>query len=194
MKPLDHKQRALVATYRDNTTSTPEQCARNTGFPIAEVRAIYAEGGRCCGRIGVDPQLIIVTVPGAPVAKGRPRITARGGFARAYTPPKTVRYEDLVRIAAYDRMNGASPVLGQVAVSITAYVQPPKSMRKRDRELAAEGLLHPITRPDADNYAKAALDGCNGILFKDDSQVTDLIVRKRYSDRPRRVISMEYDA
>jgi hypothetical protein len=46
MKPLDHKQRALVATYRDNTTSSAEQCARNTGFPIAEVRAIYAEGGR----------------------------------------------------------------------------------------------------------------------------------------------------
>lgn len=142
----------------------------------------------------LEPHLIVVTVPGAPVAKGRPRITARGGFARAYTPAKTVRYEDLVRIAAYDAMNGNAPVTGQVTVCITAYVQPPKSMRKRDREAAAEGLLHPTTRPDADNYAKAALDGCNGILFKDDAQVTDLIVRKRFSERPRLVISMEYSA
>lgn len=146
------------------------------------------------GGIEQEPNLIIVTVPGVPVAKGRPRITARGGFARAYTPAKTVRYEDLVRIAAYDRMNGNPPVSGQVTVCITAYVAAPKSMRKRDRELAAEGLLHPTTRPDADNYAKAALDGCNGILFKDDAQVTDLIVRKRYSERPRLVISMEYSA
>ncbi|WP_343518112.1 RusA family crossover junction endodeoxyribonuclease [Sphingomonas sp.] len=141
---------------------------------------------------GVDPQLIVVTVPGAPVAKGRPRISTRGGFARAYTPAKTARYEDLVRIAACDRMNGNSPVQGQVTLCVTAYVPIPKSMPKRDREAAVEGLKHPVTRPDADNYAKAALDGCNGILFKDDSQVTDLIVRKRYSDRPRLVISMEY--
>jgi Holliday junction resolvase RusA-like endonuclease len=140
----------------------------------------------------VDPDLIVVTVPGAPVAKGRARITTRGGFARAYTPAKTARYEDLVRIAAYDRMNGRTPVMGQVTLCVTAYVQIPKSMRKSDQRLAVEGLKHPVTRPDADNYAKAALDGCNGILFKDDSQVTDLIVRKRYSDRPRLVITMEY--
>jgi hypothetical protein len=43
---LDHKHRKVVIAYRDNTTSSAEQCARNTGFPIAEVRAIYAEGGR----------------------------------------------------------------------------------------------------------------------------------------------------
>lgn len=31
------------------------------------------------------------------------------------------------------------------------------------------------------------------ILFKDDSQVTDLIVRKRYSANPRLVIVMEIE-
>lgn len=142
--------------------------------------------------LGVDPELIVVTVPGVPVAKGRPRITTRGGFARAYTPAKTVRYEDMVRIAAADQMLGKTPIQGQVTLCVTAYVPIPKSMPKRDQRAAVEGLKHPITRPDADNYAKAALDGCNGILFKDDSQVTDLIVRKRYSDRPRLVITMEY--
>lgn len=142
---------------------------------------------------GVDPELIVVTVPGVPVAKGRPRITAVGGFARAYTPAKTVRYEDLIKIAAYDRMNGREPLQGPVTLSITAYVAIPKSMPKKRQRDAAEGIVKPVTRPDADNYAKAALDGCNGILFRDDSQVTDLIVRKRYSDRPRLVIALEID-
>jgi Holliday junction resolvase RusA-like endonuclease len=142
--------------------------------------------------LGVDPELIVVTVPGVPVAKGRPRISTAGKFPRAYTPAKTVRYEDLIKIAAYGRMEGRAPIQGQVTLSITAYVPIPKSMPKRDQRDAVEGIKHPVTRPDADNYAKAALDGCNGILFKDDSQVTDLVVRKRYSDRPRLVITMEY--
>ena len=142
--------------------------------------------------LGVDPELIVVTVPGVPVAKGRPRLSARNGIARAYTPAKTVRYEDLIKIAAYDRMSGKPPIQGQVTLSITAFVPIPKSMPKKRQRDAVEGLIKPVTRPDADNYAKAALDGCNGILFKDDSQVTDLVVRKRYSDRPRLVITMEY--
>ena len=67
----------------------------------------------------------------------------------------------------------------------------PKRLKKADRELAIDGVIVPTTRPDADNYAKAALDACNAILFKDDAQVTDLIVRKRYSVTPRLLITME---
>ena len=142
--------------------------------------------------LAVDPETITLTVPGIPVAKGRPRISTAGRFPRAYTPAKTARYEDLIKIAAFDRMNGRAPFQGQLTLSVTAYVPIPKSMPKKRQREAVEGLVHPTTRPDADNYAKAALDGCNGVLFKDDSQVTDLIVRKRYSDRPRLVITMEY--
>lgn len=145
------------------------------------------------GVISLDPSLIVVTVPGVPVAKGRPKITTRGKFARAYTPAKTRRYEDLIKIAAADVMQDRAPLEGPLLLSITAYVAMPKSLSKRARSESMDGILKPVTRPDADNYAKAALDGCNGILFRDDSQVTDLIVRKRYSERPRLVITMEVD-
>ena len=37
---------------------------------------------------------------------------------------------------------------------------------------------------DLDNILKM-LDGLNGIVWGDDSQITDAVVRKRYSDRPR---------
>lgn len=138
--------------------------------------------------------IISISIPGAPVAKGRPRFTTVGGFARSYTPAKTQRYEDLIRCEATKAMNGDDPLAEPVCMTVTAYVQPPKSMSKKRRLEALDGALKPSTRPDVDNYAKAALDGCNAIIFRDDSLVTDLIVRKRYSERPRLVITVETEA
>ena len=54
-----------------------------------------------------------------------------------------------------------------------------------------EGLMNPIKRPDADNIAKIVLDALNGIAYKDDSQIVDLSVPKRYSDKPRVEIFIE---
>ncbi len=140
-----------------------------------------------------ETDLVVVTVPGAPIAKGRPRITTKGRFARAYTPAKTRAYEDLIRCQAQDAMQDRAPFDGPVLLCVTAYVAMPKGFSKAKRADALDGILKPVTRPDADNYAKAALDGCNGILFRDDSQVADLIVRKRYSADPRLVITMEIE-
>jgi len=134
---------------------------------------------------------ITFSVPGKPVAKGRARVSVRGGHARMYTPEKTQRYEDAVRIAAAMAMGDRMPMNEPVALSVTAYVQIPASMSKAKRLAAIEGRIVPGTRPDADNYAKAALDGCNAILFRDDALVTDLTVRKRYAENPRLVIVME---
>lgn len=138
-------------------------------------------------------ELVIVTVPGVPVAKGRPRLNGRGKFVRAYTPAKTRRYEDLIRCEAAKVMQDQAPTNEPVTICVSAYIAMPKRFSAKTRLDAIDGIVKPATRPDADNYAKAALDGCNGILFKDDSQVTDLIVRKRYSAEPRLVITMEIE-
>ena len=39
--------------------------------------------------------------------------------------------------------------------------------------------------------AKAAIDGCNKIVFKDDSQITDLIITKRYGHSPSLIIIVD---
>jgi Holliday junction resolvase RusA-like endonuclease len=134
---------------------------------------------------------VTFSVPGIPVAKGRPKLTTRGKIAHAYTPSKTRHYEDRIRLAADAAMHGRAPIEDAVTLTVTAFVAAPKSMSKANRVMAMDGRLKPTTRPDADNYAKAALDACNAILFRDDSQVADLIVRKRYSDMPRLVVTME---
>lgn len=135
--------------------------------------------------------VVSFAVMGLPVPKGRPRLTTRGGIARAYTPEKTRSYEDAVRIAAVEAMGGREPLADAVTVSVTAYLPMPKRLTKAQRALALDGAIMPTTRPDADNYAKAALDACNAILFRDDAQVTDLIVRKRYAAVPRLLITVE---
>jgi Holliday junction resolvase RusA-like endonuclease len=64
----------------------------------------------------------------------------------------------------------------------------PASWSKKRRE-ASKGLHH-ISRPDVDNYAKAVLDACNGVLYLDDSQIADLHASKKYSDVPRVEVTM----
>ena len=53
----------------------------------------------------------------------------------------------------------------------------------RQREAEA-GLILPAVKPDADNLAKAICDAINGVVWKDDVQVVDLTLKKRYSMQP----------
>jgi Holliday junction resolvase RusA-like endonuclease len=138
--------------------------------------------------------LLTLTIPGVPVAKGRPKVTTRGRFPRVYTPEKTRRYEDLIRCEAAAVMQDRPPLDEAVTVCVTAYVAIPKSFSRKRRQDALDGILKPTTRPDVDNYLKAALDGCNAIVFRDDSLVTDQFTRKRYAERPRLVITVETEA
>jgi len=136
--------------------------------------------------------MICLTIDGAPEAKGRPRTFMVNGRPRILTPKKTRLYEDRVRCEALDAM-GDKPMLEEaVSVVVTAYVAMPASLKGKRRQDAIDGIIKPVTRPDVDNYAKV-IDGLNGIVFKDDNLVTDLIVRKRYSERPRLVITVEAD-
>lgn len=124
--------------------------------------------------------MIRFVVPGQPVAKGRPRLTVRGGHARAYTPAKTVAYEGLIALAGSEAMAGATPYAGPLAVEATAVFSIPPSWSKKKREAA---YWHTI-KPDADNIAKALGDGLNGVCWADDSQVASIRVLKVYGAMP----------
>lgn len=128
---------------------------------------------------------IVFTVPGQPVAKGRPRACIRGGRVATYTPDTTARYENLVRLAAQEAMRGAAPVVGAVALEVKAFLPVPASWSKRKQAEAIAGTVRPSGRPDADNLLKSVADGMNGVVFADDAQVTSCLVQKRYDTAPR---------
>lgn len=127
--------------------------------------------------------MIVVEVSGCPIGKARPRFSRRTGHA--YTPQKTRSYEAALRYAAQQVMGDAAPITGPVIVMIEAYMPIPKSWSKGKRAAALANTTRPTGRPDADNLMKGTADALNEIVFKDDAQIVDGRVVKRYSDRPR---------
>lgn len=110
------------------------------------------------------------------IGKGRPRFY--GGHA--VTPQATRDYERMIA-EEYRKQSGADFGDRPVAVLIVVGYAMPKSWSKKKRE---EMRDRPHTqKPDADNIAKAILDGLQqGGAFEDDSRVARLSVSKRYSD------------
>jgi Holliday junction resolvase RusA-like endonuclease len=122
------------------------------------------------------------TVYGEPVAKGRPRFAKRGNYVQTYTPVKTKSYEDEVRLLATKAKGSGSTLEGSVSVFIYISFSVPQSYSKRKREACLSGETKHTKKPDLDNVAKAIIDGMNGIIFKDDSQIINLHVTKVYAE------------
>ena len=116
---------------------------------------------------------------GAPVAKGRPRMTRSG---HAYTPQKTRDYEAWVRLCW--RHAGRPMSLQPLQVKLGFYLPIPKSYSKKQREAALAGVLLPTKKPDIDNLVKAVLDGLNGLAYQDDKQIVALEAAKGYGAAP----------
>ena len=122
-------------------------------------------------------------IPGPPVAKGRARSFVRNGHVAHYTPEKTARYENLVKLAAQQAMQGRAPADGALRLMVRAFFTIPASWSQRKRSAA---VGQPVTkRPDLDNVIKAIKDGCNGVIWADDCQCTELHASKLYAEQPR---------
>lgn len=109
------------------------------------------------------------------------------GQSHGYIPTAAARACWEIRLAAAHALGSRHPFLGPVRLTVTAYVRQPASIPKRDRLTAL-----PMKRPDVDNFAKTVLDGLS-VLWRDDAQVTDLNMRKRYAvgSSPRWEIRVE---
>ncbi|EUJ24736.1 Holliday junction resolvase [Listeria grandensis FSL F6-0971] len=117
-------------------------------------------------------------IPLEPVAQGRPIFSKFGG---ARDPEKSKKYKDQIKqMLRFNKPD--KPLEGPLLVDLTFYREIPSTFSKKKRAAALAGRLLPTQRPDVDNYAKAILDSISGNLYQDDSQVTELRCRKRYSE------------
>ncbi len=112
-----------------------------------------------------------ITVPGPPRGKGRPRFARVGMGVRTFTDARTESFEALVALCARTVLP-REMLEPPIVVEIAAVLPLPKSKRK----LAC--MPAPV-KPDADNIAKAGLDGLSA-HFRDE-HVTGLITTKRYA-------------
>lgn len=126
--------------------------------------------------------MVMYTVYGEPVGKGRPRFVRRGNFTQTYTPAKTKTYEDEIRYMARAAMGASPPLETPVTVAIYIRVEIPKSFSKQKRKDALANIIKPTKKPDLDNIAKCFLDAMNGHVYLDDKQVVNLHVTKVYSE------------
>lgn len=128
-------------------------------------------------------------IEGKPVGKGRPRFKRMGNFVQTYTPTATAEYEKLVRIRFQNA--GGAITDKPVRVEIVAFFAPPKSTKKKDKAEMLMNKILPTKKPDCDNIAKIILDALNQIAYKDDSQVIELIVKKRFAAETRVYVHIE---
>ena len=137
--------------------------------------------------------MVMFTVYGEPIGKGRPRFARRGNFVSTYSPQKTKTYEDEIRMMAKAAMGSSEPLETPVTVAIYIRVGIPASFSKQKRKDAIEGILKPTKKPDADNILKCFLDAMNGIVYLDDKQVVNIHLTKLYAEIPAVEIMVKED-
>jgi Holliday junction resolvase RusA-like endonuclease len=137
------------------------------------------------------------TVYGKPQPAGSKRAFAikRGGVPTGQVAvvdanPKAQSWMQEIRYAARTAMVDAFegdtlyPLLtGALNVQIIFYRARPASHYGTGRNssvLKASAPVLPITAPDVDKTSRAVLDSLKGVVYRDDAQVTDKTVRKRY--------------
>ncbi len=131
-------------------------------------------------------------VVGAPVGKRRPKFSTIHGYAQALKPKEDVIYENLVKIMFQQvKPNNYSMFNKPIKMKIEAYFAIPKSFSKVKQSQALEGKLLPLTKPDADNIAKIICDALNDVAYKDDTQIVELAIIKRYAMEPKVKITLD---
>ena len=127
---------------------------------------------------------ITFSVPGDPVPQPRPRVSTRGGFARAYVPAKHPVHEYRTLLAAAARDAGLTQTGEPLNVVIDAVFARPKShLRKSGVKPDAPRL----PRPDVDNIGKAVLDALQDVIG-DDTCVARLVVEKSYGNEAQTIV------
>lgn len=121
-------------------------------------------------------------IQGKVQAKQRPRFNRYSG--KTYTPNETIAYENWVKTCYLEKYKDKELMEKPLRVTIKAYFEIPKSTSKKRKQQMMDNEILPMVKPDTDNIAKGVLDSLNGIAYKDDKQVVELIVNKFYSNTP----------
>lgn len=127
------------------------------------------------------------TVPGKPFGKQRPRFSRQG---HAYTPDKTVTYENLVKTCFQIFYPEHVPSEEGIRMDIRSVYPIPESWSKKKKLMALSHQIHP-SKPDWDNCGKIVSDALNHVAYHDDSQVYECHVLKEYGEKPGLIVRLE---
>lgn len=124
-------------------------------------------------------------VAGSPKPKGSHRafvVRGRAVVAPASTGERAWR--DRVTDCARAAMAGRVPLEGPVCITLEFYSLRPKGHYRTRKGLTVrrDGMqLRPTSAPDGDKLWRSVGDALNGVCYRDDRQVCEATVRKRYT-------------
>lgn len=134
---------------------------------------------------------LIFTVEGKVKAKQSFKFTQNG---RRYTPSDIIEYSNLVKLSfihKYPNWDMKEYENKPLRMEITVFMKIPKSFSKKKQNDAMLDNIRPIVKPDCDNISKNICDSLNGIVYPDDKQICELLVRKKYAEREFVIIGIE---
>lgn len=104
---------------------------------------------------------------------------------------KQKNYEYLVRQLFVYKYPQFVPIEGKVRMTITAYFElPNKRSKLQEAEMLAD-IISPTKKPDWDNIGKIISDALNKFAFKDDAQIIDARIIKKYARTPKVIVKIE---
>jgi crossover junction endodeoxyribonuclease RusA len=118
------------------------------------------------------------TVYGTPVPQGSMRAFTPRGWKRAIITSANSKLkpwrQEIAGIAQVAMSESKIGLLEGVPLSVNAdfFFDKPRSAKK--------SLRHKITKPDADKLLRGLLDSLTGICFKDDAQVVNCTINKKF--------------
>lgn len=120
---------------------------------------------------------IILKIHPEPYA--RPRLGRNRIF---YNPRDKYKKKIISLLKDFVEKNKFEIISGEIRLKLIFGIVAPKTMTnsKLKTKLIQDDILHPLTRPDIDNYIKPILDSLNKTIFVDDSQVYELTCKKKY--------------
>lgn len=139
-------------------------------------------------------RVLKLVIDGEPIPQARPRF---GKMGRVYEPTKCTKAKANIRAIAEREMKAQGFAMAHKDMPIILeckFFSPlPSSKQKWWKVAARLGLIPCMSRNsgDIDNKIKLCLDGINGTVMYDDSQVCEVHAYSRYSDNPRTEVTIK---
>ena len=108
---------------------------------------------------------------------------------RTFTDDKTENMEAWVKACAVQAYRGP-PLEGPLAIVVAIGVTIPASWSQKKRAGALAATVLPTGKPDIDNALKLLCDALNKIIWRDDSQITEAHITRRYVEAPSTIITV----
>jgi len=134
---------------------------------------------------------IVIVVRSAGAPQGSKRHLGNGVMIESSQRVKPFRQD--VKYAAAEVIPADWDRAADMAVKVDFHFRRPQSHLTTKGALTKNAPLYPVGRNigDLDKLCRSLLDALTGVVFHDDSQVIDLVSRKRYSDSDQTIITIE---